>query len=90
MKKKETLEQKFEILLGHISELNNADEIEEVRSILEDILASVDSSNEEAVKILNDLKGRLDKAFSMLGSVEDDITDNLYNLVLYNTENEGS
>lgn len=84
MKKRETLEQKLEVLLGYLSELNNSEEIDEIKSILEEIKSNTD--NEDVIDYVDSIRPMIESALGVLSDIESDLVDNLYYLALEKSE----
>jgi len=85
--KEESLEEKVELLLGHLSELLQSDEITNIENMLAEIKKRASNvDNEEILKFVEDAARQVEKALTSLEEIQNDITDNLYNLILENTE----
>lgn len=87
MKKEESLEEKVELLLGHVAELLDSDEIDSIQRMCDEIkIRASNTGNEEIYKFVEQTIGKIEDALTNLEDIQNDITDNLYNLILENTE----
>jgi len=85
--KEESLEEKVELLLGHLSELLQSDEITNIENMLAEIKKRASNvDNEEILNFVENSAKQVEEALATLNDIQNDITDNLYNLILENTE----